>query len=361
MTNTDKKDIKKEGGSSLAKAVNSIGLPLIIIGVFCAIVLIWSFIVGLPMKQTFSDALGRFGMWGLFVLSMIPSIQAGMGPNFALPIGIECGLLGLVFMMNMGLLGIPLLLAASALAIAIAVVVGYFYGRFLNAIKGSEMSIATYVGFSICAVMSLVWYGAPFRHPNMGWMLGQGLRQNMATTEFGIRELLDKLWTREMFGIKIPTGTISVVFVFCVLMWLFFRSKTGVAISAGGSNPEFALASGLDHNRNRIIANILTTVLAALGMIMYTQSYGFVQIYDAPMYWAFPAVAAILIGGATVSKAKVRHVIIGTFLYQLLMTSSMPLANEVFSVTILSDIMRQIIQNGVILYALTQAKRVIKT
>ena len=124
----------------------------------------------------------------------------------------------------------------------------------------------------------------------------------------------------------------------------------------GGINPKFAEASGINIDKNRIIANVISTVLAALGIILYSQSYGYVQLYSAPLNMAFPAVAAILIGGATASKASVSNVIIGVFLYQGLLTASMPVANQLFTGTDLSEIMRMVIQNGIILYALTQVK-----
>ncbi len=76
---------------------------------------------------------------------------------------------------------------------------------------------------------------------------------------------------------------------------------------------------------------------------------------------AFPAVAAILIGGATASRAKVSNAVIGVFLFQGLLTTSMPVANKLFTGTDLSEIMRMVIQNGIILYALTQVKGSVKT
>ena len=51
------------------------------------------------------------------------------------------------------------------------------------------------------------------------------------------------------------------------------------------------------------------------------------------------------------------NVVLGVFIFQGLMTAAMPVANQLFAGTDLSDIMRQIIQNGVILYALTQVKK----
>ena len=67
--------------------------------------------------------------------------------------------------------------------------------------------------------------------------------------------------------------------------------------------------------------------------------------------------AAVLIGGATATKASCVNVVVGVCIFQGLMTAAMPVANALFTGTDLSDIMRQVIQNGVILYALTQVKK----
>ena len=140
-------------------------------------------------------------------------------------------------------------------------------------------------------------------------------------------------------------------------MSYFFKTKPGLAIYAGGVNPQFAVAAGLNVDRGRIIANILSTVLAGVGIIVYSQGYGYAQLYNGAMMMAFPAVAAVLIGGATAAKANCVNVVLGVFVFQGLMTAAMPVANQLFAGTDLSDIMRQIIQNGVILYALTQVKK----
>ena len=43
-----------------------------------------------------------------------------------------------------------------------------------------------------------------------------------------------------------------------------------------------------------------TTMLGAVGIIVYSQSYGFMQLYTAPRQMGFIAASAILIGGASV-------------------------------------------------------------
>ena len=248
------------------------------------------------------------------------------------------------------------MLVVALMATVFAVIAGYLYGRLLNAVKGAEMAIATYTGFSIVGFMALVWLIAPFKSKQMGWMMGSGLRETIKLEGVGAAQIFNKFLSFEVLGITVPTGMLLIFFAFCLLIWLFFRTKTGIAITAGGNNPEFAAASGINIDRNRIIANIISTVLGALGIIIYSQSYGYFQLYSGPLMMAFPAVAGVLIGGATASKANVSHVIIGTFLFQGLLTASAPLANQLFEGSDLSEILRMVLQNGIILYALTQVK-----
>ncbi len=343
-------------GSSNESIVKRIGLPTIIIAVFFVAVLIAAIFLKLSMPALIGDTLRRFGMNGLLVLAMVPSIKSGTGPNFALPIGIVCGLLAVVCGIEFGFVGFGLILFSCVSAVLLSTGCGYLYGKLLNAVKGAEMTIATYTGFSVVALMSLVWLMVPFKSKKMGWLMGTGLRETIQLDALRADGIINDFLSFEILGVAVPTGLLLVFFAFCALMWLFFKTKTGIAIMAGGSNPKFAEASGIDIDKNRIIANVISTVLAALGIILFSQSYGYIQLYSAPLNMAFPAVAAILIGGATASKASVSNVIIGVFLYQGLLTASMPVANQLFTGTDLSEIMRMVIQNGIILYALTQVK-----
>lgn len=341
---------------SFKNIINNIGLPRLIIAGFLTLILILGFILKIPMDMLASDTLKRVGMNGILVLAMVPSIQSGTGPNFALPIGIECGLFGLVLSIELGNTGLGCILIGLIIAIPLALIAGYIYGKLLNSVKGAEMTIATYTGFSIVALMCLAWLMIPFKSPNMGWFIGQGLRETIQLDAVNASQVFNNFLMLKVGKFIIPTGLLLVFGIFCLIVWLFFKTKTGIAISAGGISPQFAKASGINIDRNRVIANIISTILGAVGIIVYAQSYGYAQIYTAPLMMAFPAVAAVLIGGATAQRAKVSHVIIGVFLFQGLLTTSLPVANEIFTGTDLSEIMRMVIQNGIILYALTQVQ-----
>jgi len=295
-------------------------------------------------------------MFGILALAMVPAIQSGTGPNFALPLGVICGLLGGLIAIESGLTSPAMgygFISAILISLPFAIGTGFIYGMLLNKIKGSEMLVATYVGFSIVSFMQIGWVTLPFKHPEMIWPIGRGLRVTIALdSTYG--KVLNNLWSFKIGGAEIPTGLLLFFLGSCFLVWVFSRTKAGIALRVAGDNPRFAAASGINVDRNRILGVILSTVIGAVGIIAYSQSYGYLQLYLDPLYMAFPAVAAVLIGGASIRKAKISHAIIGVFLFQGIFTVAMPVANQMFPEGNLSEVLRQIVQNGIILYALTK-------
>ena len=348
---------EEKKGLSVKTLISSVSLPTLIIGGFWVIILALGVAKNLSLSSMLTDGLNRFGRWGILTLAMVPAIKSGTGPNFALPIGIVCGNLGEICAIVLGFTGLGYICAAVFFAIVFGSMAGYLYGRLMNAVKGSEMTIATYTGFSITSLFCIIWVILPFRDPRITWPLGKGtgLRQTIQLDQIGAAQVLDNFLSFKIAGVGIPTGIFLVFFLACFLVWLFTRSKMGIAIAAAGSNPIFAGAAGLNVDRGRIMANIISTVLGAIGIVIYGQSYGYSQLYTTPLLMAFPAVAAVLIGGASVAKAKIAHVIVGTLIFQGIMATSLPVSNEWLTGTDLSETLRMVIQNGVILYALVQA------
>lgn len=335
--------------------VQNIGLPRIIIISFLLSLIFGAVVYKIPLDALTTDTLVRFGMNGVLVLAMIPCIQSGTGLNFGLPLGIICGILAGLISIEMNLVGFQAIFTAMIISIPLSAISGYFYGVLLNKVKGSEMMVGNYVGFSVVSLMCIGWLVLPFKNGEIIWPIsGKGLRTTIALTS-RYDKILNEFMSFKIGGVVVPTGLILFFFMACFLMWLFMRSKTGIALKAVGDNPRFAAASGIHVDRARLIGTILSTVIGGIGIIVYAQSFGFFQLYQAPLYMAFPPVAAILIGGASTRNAKISHVIMGTFLFQALLTIALPVANKLVSEGNLSEVARIIVSNGIILYALTQA------
>jgi simple sugar transport system permease protein len=340
--------------------VTDFGWPRLIIFIFVVILFMAAPFVGIKVDSSLKDVLVRFGQNGVMVLAMVPRMQSGSGLNFGLPVGIVAGLLGSTLSMQCQFSGGLGFFMAVAFSVPLALLFGWIYGLLLNKVKGEEMTIAMYVGFSIVTFMAIMWLLLPYSNPTMVWgYTGKGLRTTIALDGYWSRVLNNFLVIKIGPFFEFPTGAILFFVLMAVFMWLFMRSRTGTALTAVGSNPDFARAGGVSVNRCRIIGVVISSVYGAIGILTYQQGFGFIQLYQAPLYMAFPAVAAILLGGASVNKASILNVVVGTFLFQSILTMTPSVINNILQ-TDMSEVIRILISNGMIIYALTRKTKVVK-
>lgn len=350
----------------IKRAVDYLGVSKLVVIGFLLVLMLSVFPLGINPGMIYADCLVRVGMNGFLVLAMMISIVCGAGLNFGLPIGILCGLFGGSIAVQFDWSGLGGFWGACLVSIPVAIIAGYLYALLLNHVKGSEMTVGNYMAFSIVSLMSIFWLILPYSNPKIVWPItGVGLRTTM-TLEDNFDKVLDnflKIDFQEM-GIlqdsanwkdfSVPTGLLLTFAVGCLLMWLFMKTKVGVIMRCSGVNPGFSKTLGVNNSRVRTIGIVASTVIAAIGINVYSQSYGFYQFYSAPLMMAFPAMAAILIGGATPKKATVFNVVLGVILFQCLLTLATPVANALINAGSISEVVRIIVQNGIILYALTK-------
>ena len=326
-------------------------IPQVVICLFLACLVLVAAAIDIPVTWLISDALVRLVMNGVLVLSLVPMLKTGIGLNFGLPVGISAGLIGMCIAVNFRVEGLWGLLWAMVLSLPPAIGFGLIYGSILNRVRGREEITATFVGFSFVPLMNFFWAVAPFSNPAMLWPIGgEGMRPTIGLKSY-FGKSLNTLGSVSIGEITIPVGMILFFLLLCFMVWLFFRTNIGRALAAAGENEAFAKTAGVNVSRARIIAVVLSTVIAGLGICVYAQSYGFIELYDAPMMMAFPAVSAILVGGNFKNKATIAHVVLGTFLFQTLYSVSGPVANDLL-IPEVAEIFRIMITNGVILAAL---------
>lgn len=349
--------------------IKKVGWARLIIAIFLILLFLAAPFAGVSIGDSLENVLSRFGMFSILVLSLVPMVQTGCGLNFGLPIGVVAGILGGVTSIEFGLTGFGGILVAMLIGALIGAIFGLIYGYLLNRIIGDEMLISTYVGYFFTAFMCIAYLYLPYKNPvSVLSYGGTGLRQQIPVADFwmntstradGTREtigIISDFLSFQIFGVKIPIGMFLFFALLAFVVWGFFKTKTGTAMTAVGSNSKYAKASGININKMRLESVVLSTVIAAVGIVMYQQSYGFVQLYQAPLSFTFQTVAALLIGGASINKAKLSHVIIGTFLFQGIITLTPTVINGLLSIDV-SEVIRLIVTNGMIVFALTRRVR----
>lgn len=219
----------------LMKYIEDFGFTRIVAVTFFLVVACMVPALGLNTATLFSRAFTRMAMNGVLVLTMVPIMVCGAGMNFALPIGIICGLIGGLISLNLRLTGLAGFAAAIICSIPFSLVFGYLYGQLMNRVKGSEMIIATYVGFTMISIMCIVWLFVPLNNLVLRMQMGRGVRKDVTLAEYWA-DILDGFLPIHLGDLVIPTGTFLFLFAMCFLMYLYLHSKTGTMMRAAGQN-----------------------------------------------------------------------------------------------------------------------------
>ena len=211
---------------------NSFGLPRLIIAGFLLVLFIAAPFVGADFWMQITNTINRFSWNAVMVLAMVPMIHSGCGLNFGLPLGIISGLLGATLSIEWGFHGFFSFVMAIVIATPFAIFFGLAYGWLLNKIKGGEMMIATYVGFSSVSFMCMMWLLLPYHSPNMVWGLaGKGLRTTISLEGYYDKVLANFLQIN-IGNLSIPTGTLIFFTIIALIVWAFLHTKTGTAMTA---------------------------------------------------------------------------------------------------------------------------------
>jgi len=166
----------------------------------------------------------------------------------------------------------------------------------------------------------------------------------IAVVLFSVYGLSDPL----MKNIKFPVVTGLCIVALCFGTNWLMKTKLGQDFRSVGQNQHIAEVSGINVDRTRIIATIISTVLAAIGQIIFLQNVGTFTTFAAHSQVGMFAVAALLIGGASVSNANIKQAIIGTILFHSVFIISPDAGKQLFGQAQIGEYFRTFIAYGVI-------------
>ena len=151
---------------------------------------------------------------------------------------------------------------------------------------------------------------------------------------------------------SVPIATLIFILLVSALCQFITRTKLGQDFRSVGNDIHIAEASGIDVSRIRILATIFSTVLASWGQLTFLQNMGTFSTYTAQQNVGTYAIAALLVGGATIDKANVKQAFTGVVLFQLLFLLAPAAGTKIFNDTQVGEYFRTVISNGVIAVAL---------
>lgn len=151
---------------------------------------------------------------------------------------------------------------------------------------------------------------------------------------------------------KVPVVIGVFIVALCIFNEKILKTKLGQDFRSVGQSQHIAEISGINVDKTRIIATILSTVFAAWGQIMYLQNMGTLNTYGAHTQIGMFSVAALLVGGASTQKANIRHAIVGTLLFNSMFIMSPEIGLSLFGNALLGEYFRTFMVYGVIGLAL---------
>jgi len=289
------------------------------------------------------------------ILSLLIPVMAGMGMNFGIVLGAMAGQIGLIFVTNWQIVGLPGMLLAILISTPMAILLGYFGGVVLNRAKGREMVAGYILSFFMNGIYQLVVLYAmghiiPITNPLILLPRGYGIRN--AISLMGVRQVLDKLIPLKIGGISIPVASFLAIAVLCVFIIWFKRTKLGQEISTVGQDNDIAKISGINVGKTRILSIIISTVLACYGQIIFLQNIGTMNTYDSHSQVGVFAIAALLVGGASVAKATIPNAFLGVILFHMMFVVSPRAGKALMGQAQLGEYFRVFFAYGVIAFSL---------
>lgn len=309
----------------------------------------------LPAKFLIQEILMRLGRNTFLVMSLLLPIMAGMGLNFGMVLGAMAGQMGLIFITDWGVVGIPGVALAMIISLPISVLLGWVCGSIMNLAKGREMVTGFILAFFMNGLyMMLVLYamGSIIPVVNSELLLSRGYGIRNVVGLDGVRQCIDNVIPLTIGGVKIPVFSYLVIAAIAAFIIWFRKTKIGQDMRAVGQERAVSGASGIPVERTRILAIMISTVLAGIGQVIFLQNLGTLNTTSSHEQIGMFSIAALLIGGASVTKASIPNVIVGVVLFHLLFLVSPMAGKNLIGSGMLGEYFRQFVSYGVIALAL---------
>jgi simple sugar transport system permease protein len=153
-------------------------------------------------------------------------------------------------------------------------------------------------------------------------------------------------------AVNLPVLTFLCIGALCLFLQWLMNTKLGQDMRTVGQDRAVAASSGINVDRTRILAMIISTVLASYGQLISLQNMGTVATYGSHQQVGLYGIAALLVGGASVQQAKVKHALLGVVLFHTLFILAPNAGQALLGDAQIGEYFRAFVAFGVIALAL---------
>lgn len=312
-------------------------------------------ISGFSVTYMINEVMTRLTRNAFLILSLLIPIMAGMGLNFGMTLGAMAGEIAIVLVSDWQIWGIPAIVLACIFSIPISILLGLFCGKMLNMAKSREMVTSYIISFFMNGIYMLLMLYAmgpiiPIKHTSIKLPRGYGIRNTVSM--LNNRQCIDNALAFSVGGVKIPVLTLLIIAAMCLFIIWFRKTKLGQDMRAVGQDMEVARSAGIDVEKTRIIAMVISTVMAGFGMVLYVQNLSSFSTYSSHSNVGMFAIAALLVGGASVDKASIGNVFLGVILFHTLFIVAPTVGTKITGDSMVGEYFRVFISYAVITIAL---------
>ncbi|KAF2961793.1 ABC transporter permease [Fervidobacterium sp. 2310opik-2] len=310
----------------------------------------------IPILFLLSEIVRRISRNTFLVLALIIPVVAGLGLNFAIVLGAMAAQASLFFVVDWGITGIKGILLAMLMASVLSIGLGWLVGRTLNRAKGREMITSMILGFFANGVYQLIFLffiGSLIPYSKKAFLLPQGVGLRNTVDLYGVVDgALNNIWIVSIKFINVYMIPLFIIVGLCLLITFLLKTKLGQDFKAVGQDMHVAQTAGINVDKTRITAIIISTVLAAIGQIIYLQDIGTINTYNSHEQIGLFSIAALLVGGASTRKANIWNAIIGVILFHTLFIVAPSAGNRLFGQPQIGEFFREFVAYAVIAFAL---------
>jgi len=279
------------------------------------------------------EILTSLGHNSLLVIALLFPVMAGMGlfrMVLCVGLGVIAAQIGIIYVVeNWEVYGI---LQIMLISVPISILLGFVIGKVMNMFRVYEITSFITVFFIVTGIYM--------------WFAEYTLKSSRSLYGFMNIWSYDSIFQRNFAGLSFPVLNYIIVAAVCAFIIWFKKTRLGGDMLAAGEDQEAAANAGINVDRTHIIAMIISTVLACIGHIYFLQRYGILLPVHSHSQAIKFSITALIIGGATLTKASITNALIGVVLFSL------------FLVLFGANMNHNIVSSGVLLYVLAMYETV---